>query len=59
MSRSATSIVLDNKERNNGKMGKEVHMLGGEILSVFIRTREDVACHALSSRRLAFRQLRR
>ena len=28
---------------------KEVHKLGGESISVFIRTREDVACHALPS----------
>ena len=26
---------------------KEVHKLGGESISVFIRTRKDVACHAL------------
>ena len=30
-----------------GKKGKEVHKLLGEILSAFIRTREDVGCYAL------------
>ena len=37
--------MLYNQERNNGKKGKEVHKLGGESLSVFIRTREHVAFH--------------
>ena len=54
ISRGATYIVLENLERNNGKKGKEVHKLGGESLIVFITTRDDVACHALVSRRLVF-----
>ena len=35
------------KKEIKGKKGKEVHKLGGESLRVFIRTREDIVCHAL------------
>ena len=35
-------------------MGKEVHKLGGASLSVFIRTREDVACHALPPEKVKY-----
>ena len=31
------STVVEKQERNNGKMGKEVHKLGGASLSVYIR----------------------
>ena len=35
-------------------MGKEVHKLGRASLSVFIRTREDVACHALPPEKVKY-----
>ena len=37
--------VVEKQERNNGKMGQEVHKLGGASLSVFIRNTKEVACH--------------